>query len=101
MIAIGIRDNVVLSAGELTYWDNGYPIIGGIAYAPEDILMVEVDTPDDFEPLRYCYTESDGFYRNPKVKDPNPYGIPDELVEQIKNDAITEVEEAVINGTDE
>lgn len=100
MIAIGIRDNVVLSAGELTYWDNGYPIIGGIAYAFEDILMVEVDVPDDFEPLRYCYTENDGFYRNPKVKDPNPYGIPDELVEQIKNDAITEVEEAVINGTD-
>lgn len=30
----------------------------------------------------------------------NKYGITDELLEQIKNDTVTEIEEAVINGTD-
>ena len=31
-------------------------------------------------------------------EEPNPYGVPDDIVEQIKNDAITEVEEAVLSG---
>ena len=102
MIAVGKMNNVILSIGEVTYWDNGYPIVGDIAFCPDDILLFDVDEiPSDFEDYKYCYTVEDGFYRNPKYVEPNPYGISDELLEQIKNDAITEVEEAVLNGIDE
>lgn len=31
----------------------------------------------------------------------NPYHIPDETLVRIKDDTVTEIEEAVINGTDE
>ena len=102
MIAVGKINNVILSVGEMEYWDNGYPIVGGIAYDPEDILLFDVEeVPFDYNAYKYCYSEDAGFYKNPKYVEPNPYGIPDELVERIKNDAITEVEEAVLNGTDE
>ena len=68
---------------------------------PDGIIIGEVDSvPKEVEIGKYCYTPEDGFYVNPNYKEPNPYGIPDYLVEQIKNDAITEVEEAVTNGTD-
>ncbi|WP_207708624.1 hypothetical protein [Emergencia sp. 1XD21-10] len=49
-------------------------------------------------PSKHCYTETEGFYKNPDYVEPNPYGIPDELVEQIKNDTIAQVQEGVING---
>ena len=101
MIAVGKINNVVLSFGELEYWDNGYPIVGGVAYDPKDVLLFDVDVPQDYTAGKYCYTAELGFYINPKYSEPNPYGISDELVEQIKNDAITEIEEAVVNGTDD
>lgn len=88
------------------YWPNGYPVItdtngNDCAYPTSFSTMYEVaEIPDGVEPEKYCYTEADGFYANPNWIEPNKYGISDELVEQIKNDAIAEVEEAVINGTD-
>lgn len=91
MIAVGKINNVILSVGEMEYWDNGYPIVGGIAYDPEDILLFDVEeVPSDYSTYKYCYSESEGFYKNPKYIEPNPYGIPDELVERIKNDAIAD-----------
>lgn len=102
MIVIGKKNNVILSVGEMAYWDNEYPIVGGIAFCPDDVLLFDVkELPPDFDTYKYCYTEEAGFYKNPKYVIPNPYGIPDELVEQIKDDAVAEIEEAVINGTDE
>ena len=57
--------------------------------------------PEEVKRGLYCYTGEDGFYVDPNYEEPNPYGIPDDLLERIKNDTITEVEEAVLNGTDE
>ena len=89
------------------YWPNGYPIITDengydIAYPTDFTTMYSVDeVPAEVEPEKYCYTPADGFYPNPNYQEPNEYGIPDELVTRIKNDAVTEIEEAVLNGTDE
>lgn len=88
------------------YWDNGYPIItdsngNDCAYPTNDTTMHEVDSvPDCVEPEKFCYSTDAGFYENPNYIEPKPYGIPDDLVEKIKNDAISEVEQEVTNGTD-
>ena len=98
----------VLAVGTFKeYWPNGYPIItdengNDIAYPTDFTTMYEdVEVPEGVEVEKYCYTPESGFYENPDYVEPgNPYSIPDELLEQIKNDAIIEVEEAVTNGTD-
>lgn len=56
------------------------------------------NTPDDLIPSKYCYTENDGLYINPNYTEPNPYGIPDELLEQIKNDTVEEIRQEVLNN---
>lgn len=56
------------------------------------------DLPEYVEPEKYCYTEADGFYPNPNYEEPNPYGISDDLLKQIKEDTITEVQEGAKNG---
>lgn len=98
-------NDVCLMFGEqLDYMDNGYPRIidYNIAFRDEDVNVYEaVVVPEDVQPEKYCYTPADGFYPNPNYQEPNEYGIPDELVTRIKNDAVTEIEEAVTNGTDE
>ena len=104
-IITGKRDNDVKGYGaSVTYLENGYPYIEELqtAYIPDEVQILEIDSvPEEVEIGKWCYTEEDGFYSNPMWIEPNPYGIPDSLVEQIKNDAIAEVEEAVLNGTDE
>lgn len=88
------------------YWPNGYPIItdasgNDCAYPTNFTTMHEVeDIPEDVVPEKYCYTPEDGFCKNLDYVEPNPYGIPEELVDRIKNDAISEVEQEVTNGTD-
>ncbi len=56
--------------------------------------------PDDFELFKYCYTAGKGLYLNPDWKEPNPYGIPDNLVEQIKNDAVEEIRQEVLRDVE-
>lgn len=85
---------------EIDYMDNGYPrlINKDTAYVKDDVHVYEIlEIPEFVETDKYCYTETAGFYLNPDYEEPNPYGIPDELVEQIKNDAIAQVQEGVLN----
>lgn len=97
------ESNIVINYGnQLDYMSNGYPrlVVENIAFPTHMVNVYEVDSmPETIEPEKYCYTPGDGFYENPQHLEPVGYGIDDELVEQIKNDAITEVEEAVLNGT--
>lgn len=70
-----------------------------VAYSLSAFDYYEVESvPEDVEPSKWCYTPQDGFYKNKEYAEPNPYGLDPDLVERIKNDAITEVEEAVINA---
>ena len=39
----------------------------------------------------YCYTPDKGFYKNPDYIEPNKYGLPDELVQQIQDDTIADL----------
>lgn len=94
-------DEILMMGRELDYMENGYPRIidYDVAFYPEYISVNEAsEVLEGVEAHKYCYTPEDGFYLNPNYREPNQYGISDELVEQIKNDAITEVEEAVINA---
>ena len=58
-------------------------------------------------PVRVGDTYEDGrfFHNGVELKqnpfEDEPYGLPIELTMRIKDDAITEIEEAVLNGTDE
>ena len=96
--------NIVLDVcADIEYLDNGYPCNSEtkVSYVVGFVNVNVVDEiPDGVERIKYCYTPAEGFYKNPNYVEPSKYGIPDALVEQIKNDAIAEVEEAVLNGTD-
>ena len=79
------KKNIVVDTGnEVTYWDNGYPVIveKDVAFVKEDVNVFEVnELPEDFEQGKYCYTEEKGFYVNPDYTYLNAVrqraGIPD------------------------
>ena len=93
---------IVEAYGEkLDYMKNGYPRLIDIntAWPTSMVNVVEVaEMPEDMAVHKYCY--DNGFYLNPNWEEPNDYGISDELLRRIKDDAITEVEGAVLNGID-
>ena len=83
-------NNVVRGYGEnLHYWDNGYPILTdeNIAFVKEEVDVITIETvPEEVVPYQYCYTEKDGFYKNPNWVEPDPtntYGIPDDIYHAI------------------
>ena len=92
---------VVDTGNEVTYWDNGYPVIveKDVAFVKEDVNVFEItELPEDFKQGKYCYTEEKGFYINPDYVEPdstNTYGIPDEIFYAIKEQAIAEVQQEV------
>ena len=53
------------------------------------------DVPTEYKEI---VAEAVEFIKN--IPEPNKYGIPFDLLLQIKDDTVTEIEEAVINGTD-
>ena len=107
MILIQTQDNVIIRIAESVEYDHrNYPYIDVNGFrecyaVPSHVVREVAEVPEEVTTEKYCYTPEDGFYIRPGYVEPNGYGIPDDLVERIKNDAITEVEEAVTNGTDE
>lgn len=104
-IAVSKENNVFIARSNvLEHWDNGYPLFPKInmAFVPENTHIYEVnDIPEPVSEYKHCYTPKAGFYENQNYRVSNQYGITDELLQRIKNDAVAEIEEAVINGTDE
>lgn len=88
---------VVDTGNEVTYWDNGYPVIveKDVAFVKEDVNVFEVnELPEDFKQGNYCYTEEKGFYVNPDYVEPdstNTYGIPDEVLAKIRQDTLDSI----------
>ena len=76
------NNNAVFAKGETIErgkWENDptmetYRIKDGNAYKYAiiaDFGLHEVDSlPEDYEPNKYCYTESEGFYLNPDFEEP-------------------------------
>lgn len=94
---------VVDTGNEVTYWDNGYPVIveKDVAFVKEDVNVFEVnELPEDFKQGKYCYAEEKGFYVNPDYVEPdstNTYGVSDNVYHQIIDDYSMElVEKGVI-----
>lgn len=103
MFLITNKNNRVVEGfgASLDYMSNGYPRLIDIntAWPKEAVDVFEVSaTPEDLQVHKYCFTPDGGFYINPDWSEPNEYDIPDELLRKIKDDAIAEVEEAVINA---
>lgn len=93
-------------SSNLTYLENGYPYIleNRTCYYSENFNAYSgIDTPKNVQPSEYCYDTEQGFYLNENYnkQQPNPYGIPDDLVEQIKNDAIAEIQQEVTSNVNE
>lgn len=88
--------NVCVNSGKtLKPWANGYPSIDGIlAYPSELYSSFSVETLPEGEIKKYCYTEEMGFYENPNYVEPDPtntYGIPDEVLAQIRQDTLDSI----------
>lgn len=105
-IVVDTESNRILAIGKLVgYSADGYPIVENnagesVAYPVAFFSLHFVDEIPDYVVVdSYGYTYEEGFFKIEETN--NPYGIDDELVKRIKDDAVTEIEEAVINGTDE
>lgn len=91
--------NEVMRWGDkLDYLSNGYPrlIDENVAFVANMVNVHEVESvPVEVSSLKYCYTEEQGFYENPNYVEPNPYGIPDELLQQIQDDTAAQIVQEV------
>jgi hypothetical protein len=79
---------------ELDYMENGYPrlVNENAAFIPEDVEIITMNSiPEDIIPGKFCYTHEEGFYINPEWVEPNIYGLPNELVQQIQDDTIADL----------
>lgn len=80
-------------------WSNGYPVLieENTAFPPETVNIhqnVEVSNEVKSNPIKYCYTSEQGFYKNPNYVEPdatNTYGIPDETYHAIIDDYTAEL----------
>lgn len=98
MYLITDKNNNVVKAWdeELSFWDNGYPLLlpSNVAYIKERVKVNEVaEVPEEVIPQKYCYTEENGFFENPDYIPPaqTPYNISDEKYEKIKEDISAQV----------
>lgn len=107
MFLITNKDNnrIVMWGEVLDYMENGYPrlVDEDTAFYPEAFIVHEdVTIEEGVEPGKYSYTAENGFYVSATYVEPNnPYGLSNELYNTIRDEAIAEIEEAVINGIDE
>lgn len=103
MIVLTNEEDVVILVGTelVEVQRNGYPVyreVNGDICAVPNVFIKNTYTVESL-PLeekivrKYCYTEEQGFYLNPGWEEPNKYGIPEELLEKIRQDQINEITE--------
>lgn len=67
------EDIIMAASPEITFWDNGYPVLNGVAYALENVHLYE-NVQTDKEPMdvvdKLCYTKEKGFYENANYRAP-------------------------------
>lgn len=96
------HDNSLIELGNgLIYLDNGYPCLidKNISFIPSEIVINETaDVPQGVEPVKYCYTEAEGFYPNPNWHEPSAYDLaPQDVVDAIIDEYTNElIEQGVI-----
>lgn len=87
------------SNNNLGTWSNGYPVLieENTAFPPETVNIhqnVEVSDEVKSNPIKYCYTSEQGFYKNPNYIEPDPtntYGVSDDVYHQIIDDYTAEI----------
>ena len=103
-VIIDKNDNVILGVGNrLDYAKNGYPMLveTNTQYVAEHVLVREIEiVPDDVNTIKYCYSDEDGLYPNPLVQETetNPWNLPQQIIDEIKEEAIAEVQKGATNG---
>ena len=101
-IITGRLNDVIFATGrQLDYMENGYPrlVEENRAFIKEDVNVYSTDSvPSHIAPVKYCYTREEGYYENPGYIEMNKWGLPEETVQAIKDEAITEVQKGVANG---
>ena len=89
-VITNVSDDVFLHYGDvLDHMENGYPrlVNEDVAFSTEMVNVFEnVTIPEGVEPIKFLYTEKDGFTANPNYVEPNKYGIPDETLKVVQAD---------------
>lgn len=71
------NDDIIMAAShEVEFWDNGYPVLNGIAYALENVHFyegIQTDKKPEEVVSKFCYTKEKGFYENTNYKAPDAY----------------------------
>lgn len=94
MFIITDKNNVIMhiSATKNIQEGTGYLLVDNDTLAiPTQLYkeVYEIETmPENIEPQKYCYTEKDGFYKNPDYKE--YYSLEDRMItmEQMMNEMI-------------
>lgn len=94
------NENIIIMIGEkLDYMENGYPrmVQENVAFPDDAVNVYEVmEVPVGVIAEKYCYTPLDGFFINSKWSEPNnTYGLPSELYDTIRDEAVAQIEREV------
>lgn len=91
---VDIGSEVIMEHGNYVVADNR------TAYPTQTCTLYETDVSEGICPQKYCYTPSEGFYPNPTWEEANKWDLPNSIVQEIKDAAIGEVQQEVINNAD-
>ena len=101
-IIVKKETNEILAITEkIEFQSNGNPVVvkdgSKVAFIAamckefDDKLFTDADVTEEIKPLKYCYTQTEGFYLNPNWEEPNKYNLPNETVQTIKDDTVAEL----------
>ena len=68
------KDNIIIHISEtLNYQENGNPLVDNDTLAIAKVLVENVyenvEVPEEIVASKYCYTQEQGFYKNPNYKE--------------------------------
>ena len=76
---------------------DGVLIGDGMKYDAERFHAYEIGVmPGDYSVGRYVYMGGRGFVRNPEYVEPNKWNLPNEVIEEIKNEGLREIQQEVV-----
>lgn len=87
-------NSLSVSKAESVFVQDGVLIGDGMKYDAERFHAYEIgDMPGDYSVGRYLYMEGRGFVRNPEYVEPNRWNLPEDIVNEIKNEGMREIQQ--------
>ncbi|MCI7261856.1 MAG: hypothetical protein MR562_01360 [Clostridiaceae bacterium] len=106
IVTLKETEEIVGIGNSLEYLDNGYPVLTeeNVCFPADAVKVFDAeDVPDQICKGKHCYNEDRGVYENPGWREPdrdNIFGVPDDVYQNIKDQAMIEIQQEVKKSAD-